>query len=212
MSAALIPGADPDFCRLLEQPQPGAELRRLLTAGQGPRLVFLDDAPHIPAGPPPWHGGSVLDHLCRCMNAVAGDPLAVWMALAHDAGKLTTPRALWPHHYGHEIRGEALVRQWTLQLRLPAAWRDAGCLAVRLHMKAGRYFHLRPATRYDLLRELASCPFLDAFWRVIDADAHRPVSARARADWQRVTSLSTRGLKPEQVRQQAIQTLRAARD
>ena len=53
------------------------------------------------------------------MDAVAGDGLAVWMALAHDAGKLTPPRVLWPHHYGREERGEVLARQWTARLHLP---------------------------------------------------------------------------------------------
>ncbi|MFR9014388.1 MAG: tRNA nucleotidyltransferase, partial [Desulfovibrio piger] len=75
---------NPLFFRLLCAAQPGDLLRRLLLAGQGPRLNFLADAPRIPAGPLPYHAGSVLDHLARCMNAVAGNPPAVWMALAHD--------------------------------------------------------------------------------------------------------------------------------
>ena len=41
MSAALIP--DAAFLRLLEHPRPGTELRRLLAAGQGPRLPFLEE-------------------------------------------------------------------------------------------------------------------------------------------------------------------------
>lgn len=210
MSAALIP--DAAFLRLLEHPRPGTELRHLLAAGQGPRLPFLEEACRIPAGPLPWHSGSVLDHLCRCMDVVAGDGLAVWMALAHDAGKLTTPRVLWPHHYGHEERGETLVRQWAARLHLPADWRQAACVTARLHMKAGRYLHLRPATRYDLLHELAACPFGPSFWRVVDADTRSCLSRRVQDDWARITTLPVEGRSPEQQRQQAIQYLRMAQD
>lgn len=159
---------NPLFLRLLCAAQPGDLLRGLLLAGQGPRLSFLADAPRIPAGPLPHHAGSVLDHLARCMNAVAGNPPAVWMALAHDAGKLTTPAALWPHHYGHELRGVRLAAVWAAQLHLPPLWRQAGCMTARLHMKAGRYTELRAATRYDLLREVAAGPCASAFWQVVE--------------------------------------------
>lgn len=198
---------EPSFFRLLHEDRPGDALRRRLLAGRGPRLSFLADAPRIPAGPRPYHSGSVLDHLARCMNAVAGAPLAVWMALAHDAGKLTTPAALWPHHYGHELRGALLAAVWAAQLRLPKPWRRAGCMTARLHMKAGRYAELRAATRYDLLREVAAGPCPSAFWRVVDADSRKPVSAWAGKDWEGVQTLPLAGLSEEQARQAAIARL-----
>lgn len=200
---------NPLFFRLLCAAQPGDLLRRLLLAGQGPRLTFLADAPRIPAGPLPYHAGSVLDHLARCMNAVAGNPPAVWMALTHDAGKLTTPAALWPHHYGHELRGVRLAAVWAAQLQLPPAWRQAGCMTARLHMKAGRYSELRAATRYDLLRELAASPCASAFWQVVDADSRQAVSVQARRDWHRICELPLEGLSEERARQLAISCLTA---
>lgn len=183
-------------------------LRRWLREGQTLPLSFLADAPDIPAGPRPFHSGSVLDHLVRCMNAVAGDPLAVWMALAHDAGKLTTPAVLWPHHYGHELRGFRLVAVWAAQLQLSPVWRQAGCMAAQLHMKAGRYAELRPASRYDLLRDVAASPCATAFWQIVDADTRKPVSMQARRDWERVQALPLAGLSEEQARQRAIACLR----
>lgn len=196
------------FLSLLEHPSPGTELRRLLAAGQGPQLIFLDKADSIPAGPLPWHDGPVLDHMVHCMDMVAGDALTVWMALAHDAGKLTTPRALWPHHYGHEVRGEVLVQQWSRELDMSPDWQDAGCFTARMHMRAGLYLQSRPSKRYDLLQELSSCPFADAFWNVVDVDAGRPVSRYAREDRERIASLPVDVLSQEQVRQDAIQLIR----
>lgn len=194
--------------RLLQADAPGALLRSRLRAGQCPRLPFLNDAPHIPAGPQPYHSGSLLDHLTRCMDAVAGDPLAVWLALAHDAGKLTTPAALLPHHYGHELRGPLLAAVWARQLQMPGEWRLAGRMTARLHMRAGRYEELRPATRYDLLREVASCPYPNAFWKVVDADSRKSTGDRARADWERIRTLSLENLPEERARQLAIACLR----
>lgn len=198
---------NPLFFRLLCAARPGELLRRLLPAGQGPRLSFLADAPGIPAGPLPYHSGSVLDHLARCMDAVAGSPPSVWMALAHDAGKLTTPAALWPHHYGHELRGVRLAAVWATQLQLPQSWRQAGCMTARLHMKAGRYAELRAATRYDLLREVAASPCAAAFWQVVDADSRKSVGAQARRDWNRLCRLPLAGLSEERARQLGIACL-----
>lgn len=192
---------------LLRAEHPGRMLCESLRAGSWPRLPFLGDAAHIPAGPYPYHTGSVLAHLTRCMDAVAGDPLAVWMAFVHDAGKLTTPRALLPHHYGHELRGARLASAWAEQLRLPESWRDAGCLAARLHMKAGRYAQLRAGTRYDLLQALAQTPFAASFWRLVDADTNRPAGRRAQQDWAAIQALPTAGLSAEQIRQQGIRRL-----
>ena len=39
------------------------------------------------------------------MDRCAGHPLAVWMGLCHDLGKVRTEEAILPHHYGHELKG-----------------------------------------------------------------------------------------------------------
>ena len=194
--------------RLLNAAHPGAELTAAVLQGEGGLPCFLANADAIPAGPPAFHSGSVLAHLARCMDAVAGDPMAVWMALAHDAGKLTTPSALWPHHYGHERRGEKLIAVWAQQLRLPEALVHGGRMAARLHMKAGRYARLRPAKRYRLLKEVAESGYATAFWRLIDADTKSCISARAARDWERVCAVPVAGLSPEALEQRRIDCLR----
>lgn len=170
-----------------------------------PPLVFLKDAASLPAGPPPYHSETLLEHMAHCMNAVAGDPLAVWMALAHDAGKLTTPKLLLPRHLGHEQRGERLITVWAQQLRLPHDWKLRGCMAARLHMKAGKYHELRAAKKLDLLREVE--PWASSFWKVVDADTGLSLCHEALADLERLHSLEHEKLSYESNRQKAIELL-----
>ena len=105
--------------------------------------------------------------------------------------------------------GVHLAAVWAAQLQLPPAWRQAGCMTARLHMKAGRYGELRAATRYDLLREIAASPCASAFWQVVDADSRQAVSVQARRDWHRICELPLEGLSEERARQLAISCLTA---
>lgn len=197
--------------RLLHGGAPGTALVAAARRREAWLPRFLADAENIPAGPVPYHTGSVLAHTARCMDAVAGDALAAWMALAHDAGKLTTPRAMWPHHYGHETRGERLVAVWARQLGLPPEYRQAGTLAARLHMKAGRYVALRPGKKFDLLHEVADSGFFPSFWKLVDADTRSAVSVTALRDWERISHLPyDRGEPDEKLRQQGISLLKSA--
>lgn len=194
--------------RVLQAEAPGTALAMAARQREKWLPCFLGEADTIPAGPRPYHTGSVLAHTARCMDAVAGDPLAVWMALAHDAGKLTTPEALWPHHYGHESRGKRLALVWARQLGLPEEYGQAGVLAARLHMKGGRYALLRPGKKFDLLREVAASGFFPSFWKVVDADTKSSVSEVASRDWRRIRELPPQGENEEKRRQQAIALLK----
>lgn len=170
-----------DFRELLACDRPGDALQDW----QGRWPVFFDAADRISAGPAPWHSGSVLAHTARCMNAVAGDPLAVWMALCHDCGKLTTPACLLPHHYGHEQRGEILARIWAGQLGLCPDYADAGALCARWHMRAGRYPILRQGKKRQLIETFPPDGAGRPFWKVVDADTRSEISSLALADQQK---------------------------
>lgn len=150
---------------------------------------FFEAAGVIPAGPRPWHSGSLLDHLVRCMNETAGDALAVWMAMAHDAGKLTTPRVLLPHHYGHELRGAILAPIWARQLGLDESFATLGGLAARWHMRAGRYGILRQGKKRQLLEVFPPLGSGVSFWKMVDADTRSHIGALAAADWHNVYEL-----------------------
>ena len=92
-------------------------------------------AAEIPAGPSPWHDNSVLEHTMEVMDRCAGYPLAVWMALCHDIGKVRTEASMLPHHYGHELKGVDLVKELGRRFCLPSRWIRAGVVGTLLHMK-----------------------------------------------------------------------------
>lgn len=161
-----------EVLRAMEAPRPSRFLRALdAGACLTPWLPQLAEAGRIPAGPAPWHDNSVLEHTGEVMDGVAGDALAVWMALCHDLGKSSTEPSLWPHHYGHEARGEAAAAALAVRLRLPTRYRKAGMLAARLHMKAGRYGQLRPGTRRDVLWNVHIARLHEPFWKLVGADS-----------------------------------------
>lgn len=167
--------------KALAAPSPA---RFLETLAEGnaltPWFAELETAAAIPAGPAPWHDSTVLGHTMRIMNLTAGAPLAVWMALCHDLGKIGTAPHLLPHHYGHEQRGAALASHLVQRLRLPALFRKAGALAAAEHMKAGMLPRLRPGTRRDLLWRVHQAGLSAPFWRMVDADSKSQISAEAR--------------------------------
>lgn len=198
------------FCSILHSPAPGTELVFAIKQQAHWLPCFLSLADSIPAGPVPYHTGSVLSHTARCMNEVANDPLAVWMAFVHDAGKLTTPRHLWPHHYGHELRGESLIPVWAKYLGLPGKFTRAGILSTRLHMKGGRYHQLRAGKKFDLLHDVAASGFFASFWRVVDADTKSAISDMAMRDWQRICTIPYNSIdRDEKARQKGISLLKS---
>ena len=126
-----------------------------------------------------WHANSVLGHSLRLMDELAGDAMAVWMALCHDLGKICTDPALLPHHYGHEARGVPLALALAKRLRLPAVYARAGALAAEEHMKAGMFASLRTGTRRDLLWRVNQLGLSRPFWKLADADSNSPISSLA---------------------------------
>ena len=145
----------PELRKMLESPRPGNSLRLLAEADcLLPWFPELETARSIPAGPAPYHDCDVLTHICRVMDDLAGDPIAVWMGLCHDLGKTLTPPERLPRHYGHDLAGVPLAEAIALRLRMSNEYKTAGVKAARWHMIAARYGQLRPATRVDLLMDL----------------------------------------------------------
>ena len=135
-----------------------------------PWFEELAPAADIPAGPLPWHDNSVLEHTFEVMDRCAGHPLAVWMGLCHDLGKIRTEEAILPHHYGHETKGVELVKELGQRLCLPSRWIRAGVVGTVLHMKGGMYGSLRSGTRRDMLCKLREAHLGHDFWLLAGAD------------------------------------------
>ncbi|MFQ9867330.1 MAG: hypothetical protein ACLRWP_10280 [Bilophila wadsworthia] len=135
--------------KALASPKPSRWLS-VLAEGNclSPWFRELETSMDIPAGPVAYHSGSVMAHLMDVMDAVAGDPLCVWMALCHDLGKIGTDPALLPHHYGHELRGAEPPSMSPSASPCPRVT-AAGAVVAAAH--ESRYEMLRAGTRCDLL-------------------------------------------------------------
>lgn len=71
-------------------------------------------------------------------------------ALCHDLGKGLTPKALWPHHYGHGPAGVKLVKALCSRLRVPNPLRDLAKLVAEYHDLIHTVDKLRPETLLKL--------------------------------------------------------------
>ncbi len=164
---------------------------RVLQAGDklAPWLAEFRDAHTIPAGPPPFHDASVLEHTARVMDRCAGDALGAWMALCHDLGKTVTASELLPHHHGHEAVGPDMAQSLARRLRLPNRHGAAGRLAARWHMAAGCYDGLKPSTRVRLLLALDKAGVVKSFFRMVAADQGGEQLERARRELDLIKSV-----------------------
>lgn len=199
-----------ELLKALAGPAPGRFLRVLAAGGcLSPWFAELDEATRVPAGPPRWHGSnSVLDHTCEVMDRCAGDPLAAWMALCHDLGKLRTPADKWPHHYGHDALGIPVAQALCRRLALSGLHLKAAETACAEHMHAGRYGELRPGTRRDILWRVDRRGLSRPFWRLVDADSRRKWSVAAERE---LRILQTVGL-PEEWRNRGPESARQLRN
>ena len=66
--------------------------------------------------------------------------------LVHDLGKGATPRSELPKHYGHDIKGAHIAREFCSRLRIPAKIRDRCVKATRYHMTGHRLDQTNPKT------------------------------------------------------------------
>jgi len=162
---------------------PGNFLRLLGRAGcLSPWFEEFAAADAIPAGPLPYHDTDVLEHTCRVMDALAGDPMAAWAGLCHDIGKTMTDPEKWPHHHNHDVQGEEPAAGLARRLRLSNAHATAGADGARWHLVAAGYDELRPGTKVDLLMRLHLDRTLETVFALVEADHDRDFSHRARRD------------------------------
>ncbi len=169
--------------KALAAPRPGRFLD-LLHQGNclSPWFEELASADAIPAGPPEYHDKSVLGHIRRVMDKLAGDDPAVWMGLCHDLGKTLTPESEWPHHHGHDTRGATLAARLGGRLGLPNRYIKAGELAAALHMKAARYEELRTGSKVDLLMTLHAHNLRERLFKLVAADHDHDYLEQSRRD------------------------------
>ena len=75
-------------------------------------------------------------------------------ALVHDFGKGTTPKELYPHHYGHEDRGGELVQTLGKRISAPNNWIKCGKTSCKEHMRGGIFYKLKASKKVDFIERV----------------------------------------------------------
>lgn len=139
-----------------------------------PELDVLFGVPNPPKYHPEIDSGIHTLWVLQAMASMSQDPMLRFAALVHDLGKGNTSQALWPHHYGHEERGVALIEAMSQRLKIPSSWRQFAKMVSEYHLQIHRLMELRPATvvkvmeRTDAFRRPEQ---FDKLLQVCEADA-----------------------------------------
>ena len=92
-------------------------------------------------------------------------------ALVHDLGKGLTPKEEYPHHYGHEDKGVALVGTLGNRIGAKNEWIKAGKVACREHMRGGIFYKMKPSTKVDFIERVSKTKLgLDGLQLIVNAD------------------------------------------
>ncbi len=98
-------------------------------------------------------------HTLLCLEQAAllsSSPEVRFAALVHDLGKAVSPKAHWPHHYGHEHHGLPILEQICSRLRVPNTFKILALQVMQYHTRCHRAFELRASTLTDMLAALGA--------------------------------------------------------
>lgn len=149
--------------RALGEPQPHLFFQVLRECGALARIFpELDRLFGIPQ-PPQYHPEiDTGKHVMLCLQQArqrTNDTQILFAVLTHDLGKGLTFPEKWPHHFGHEEQGVALIEELCARYRIPNHYQELAVLVARYHSHCHRVTEL---TRKTLLKTLQH---LDAFRR-----------------------------------------------
>lgn len=85
--------------------------------------------------------GDAFEHTMLILAETAANTdnvVARFAALCHDLGKGVTPESMLPHHYGHEVKGRKVLKDWNHRMTLPGRWMKAADFIISQHMRAPR--------------------------------------------------------------------------
>lgn len=99
------------------------------------------------------------------------DLLLRFCALVHDLGKGTTPKEMYPHHYGHDERGVDLVEALGKRIGTPKNWIACGKVAAKEHMRGGKFSKMSPKKQIDFIERVSKTALgLEGLQLVVDCD------------------------------------------
>lgn len=165
--------------RALMLDRPSAFFRTLHACGAlariMPELAALDGVPQR-AEYHPEVDSLVHTLMCVDQGARRGFELPVrYSALVHDLGKAATPRAEWPSHRLHEVRGQPLVKAFSARLRVPSECAELALIHTREHILIHQALQLRHTTLLEFLERVDAFRQPARFERLMQAcecDAH----------------------------------------
>lgn len=128
--------------------------------------------------PPKYHPeGDAYNHTMLVLDYVSQNTkdLSIrFSALVHDLGKGLTPKEEYPHHYGHEDKGVALVGTLGNRIGAKNEWIKAGKVACREHMRGGIFYKMKPSTKVDFIERVSKTKLgLDGLQLIVNADKLR---------------------------------------
>ena len=107
-----------------------------------------------------WHPeATAYNHTMLVLTQAARHGLyleARFACLVHDIGKGITPRSELPKHYGHDVKGVALVRDFANRLTVPAKMRDRAMKVTRYHMAGHRLDQMNPKTFVKMFDDMGA--------------------------------------------------------
>jgi tRNA nucleotidyltransferase (CCA-adding enzyme) len=105
-----------------------------------------------------WHPeGDAYEHTMLVLTQAAENNFDLETRLAclvHDFGKGLTPRDQLPKHYGHEMSGVKVARDFCDRLTVPAKMRDRVMRTTRFHMHMHKLDTLNPKTFVNMFMEM----------------------------------------------------------
>ena len=130
-------------------------------------IGVLQPEKYHPEGDAYNHTMLVLDYVSQN----AKDLSIRFSALVHDLGKGLTPKEEYPHHYGHEDKGVALVGTLGNRIGAKNEWIKAGKVACREHMRGGIFYKMKPSTKVDFIERVSKTKLgIDGLQLIVNAD------------------------------------------
>lgn len=127
----------------------------------------LQPKEYHPEGDSYNHTMIVVDKSVELTNDVA----IRFACLVHDLGKGVTPKEMYPHHYGHDEKGVALVGNLGNRIGVPSLWSSYGKVASKEHMKGGIFSKMSQPKQVQFIERVAKTKLgLDGLQIVVIAD------------------------------------------
>lgn len=118
--------------------------------------------------------GDSYEHTMQVLDKAAEyteDETLRFAALVHDLGKGITPKESYPHHYGHDKRGVALVQNLGERIGLPSKWIKYGKVAAKEHMLGGIFRKMSPGKQVSYIERVEKTEIgLEGMQLIVNAD------------------------------------------